>query len=437
MQAVIALAVIRRWAPLLVAAALVSLLAVPASASAGFADDFAVSVAHPEGNSGKDWVEPYFVKLSLATKETGEPDHAGYPGGHSAWISWHFHEDTDVQARACGAKEADLVIAVYTGTAVNELTEVASQGEETEAGCAVVRFDAEEGVTYRIAVDAKSSPGTTAMDFWMESFAPNDDFADATVVSTIPSTMEVDPQLATTEPGEPDHPGNGDGNSVWYRWTPWKSGFARIYNCVYWSGSSIAVYTGSSLGRLDLVASGKGGGPCSEPIEPRFHVKAGTTYSIAVEGHAEKTWKLVTAFGWVPRRFLAVTRSGSGGGTVASDPVGIDCGGTCQAGYYWGPNVNDRPSVTLSAIPDPGSTFVGWSGEGCSGASPTCDLSLKETATTVDAEFQALPSLLATPPVPTPSAPLKPKRKKPQCAKHKKSGKKVAKASKRRRACKR
>lgn len=57
---------------------------------------------------------------------------------------------------------------------------------------------------------------------------------------------------------------------------------------------------------------------------------------------------------------LTVTKSRTGNGTIASNPVGINCGATCTANYDPG------TMVTLSATPDPGSTFTGWSG-GCSG----------------------------------------------------------------------
>jgi len=58
---------------------------------------------------------------------------------------------------------------------------------------------------------------------------------------------------------------------------------------------------------------------------------------------------------------LSVTKDGSGGGTVTSDPARINCGGTCSAGF------DEGSTVTLTAAPDADSDFAGWSGN-CSGA---------------------------------------------------------------------
>jgi len=58
---------------------------------------------------------------------------------------------------------------------------------------------------------------------------------------------------------------------------------------------------------------------------------------------------------------LILTKSGTGAGTVISSPEGINCGSTCQIAYAGG------SSVTLTANPSSGSTFIGWSGGGCSG----------------------------------------------------------------------
>jgi hypothetical protein len=50
----------------------------------------------------------------------------------------------------------------------------------------------------------------------------------------------------------------------------------------------------------------------------------------------------------------------SGGGTVSSVPAGIDCGATCDASF------GEGTEVTLTATPQPGAVFMGWSGA-CSG----------------------------------------------------------------------
>lgn len=41
---------------------------------------------------------------------------------------------------------------------------------------------------------------------------------------------------------------------------------------------------------------------------------------------------------------------------MADDPAGIDCGTTCSACFA------EATTVTLTAAPNAGSTFMGWSG---------------------------------------------------------------------------
>lgn len=199
----------RLWAPLLTAAALVVLLAIPAAASATLHDDFAESAADVS-YTGKEWGEVFPANLSPATKETGEPNHAGFAGGHSVWTSWQIFDNATVQVKACGAKGADLLIAVYTGSAVNALTELASDNEENEAGCVTADFEAEAEGVYRFAVDAKSSPGTSPVTFRIAQYAPNDDFANAVVLPELPTTEKVDTRLATSEAEEPAAAGSGN-----------------------------------------------------------------------------------------------------------------------------------------------------------------------------------------------------------------------------------
>jgi Tol biopolymer transport system component len=70
-----------------------------------------------------------------------------------------------------------------------------------------------------------------------------------------------------------------------------------------------------------------------------------------------------------PQRQIAVNKSGGGGGLVTSAPTGISCGASCSAFY------DDGTQIVLTADPNPGSTFAGWSGGGCSGTG-TCTVTL-------------------------------------------------------------
>jgi len=80
------------------------------------------------------------------------------------------------------------------------------------------------------------------------------------------------------------------------------------------------------------------------------------------------------------RRFpLAVSKAGSGAGTVTSSPAGIDCGTDCSETY------NLNTSVTLTAAPDVNSNFTGWSGGGCAGTGQ-CIVTV-DTAKSVTATF--------------------------------------------------
>ena len=68
---------------------------------------------------------------------------------------------------------------------------------------------------------------------------------------------------------------------------------------------------------------------------------------------------------------LSVTTAGTGSGSIASTPAGINCGAACSVGYTSG------TQVTLVAVPVAGSTFAGWSGA-CTGTGP-CTVAMTAT----------------------------------------------------------
>jgi uncharacterized repeat protein (TIGR02543 family) len=95
-------------------------------------------------------------------------------------------------------------------------------------------------------------------------------------------------------------------------------------------------------------------------------------------------------------RTLTVTNAG--GGTVTSSPAGINCGSDCTETYNFDPPSFPAVHVTLTATPDVGKIFIGWSGD-CSGTG-TCQVTMSNnrsvTATFTDATFTLSASLAGT-----------------------------------------
>jgi hypothetical protein len=103
-----------------------------------------------------------------ATKQSGEPDHAGDPGGASVWYSWTAPATGSIRLSAQGNWFQPLVT-IYAGSTLSGLTPLASAAPF--GGMEGVPVTA--GTTYRIAVDGKRDPDTEEADtafFWMMLF---------------------------------------------------------------------------------------------------------------------------------------------------------------------------------------------------------------------------------------------------------------------------
>ncbi|MET0665335.1 MAG: hypothetical protein ABW008_07235, partial [Acidimicrobiales bacterium] len=91
----------------------------------------------------------------FATKQAGEPDHAGDDGGASVWYRLRVNHNRIVRISTRGS-DFDTLLAVYRGPDVRHLV-VVRQNDDVDLAnndlTSLVQFPAQAGVTYRIAVD--------------------------------------------------------------------------------------------------------------------------------------------------------------------------------------------------------------------------------------------------------------------------------------------
>ena len=95
-----------------------------------------------------------------ATKQDGEPIHAGNAGGASIWYRWVPTGSGQVTIDTFGSN-FDTLLAVYTGSSLGSLTSVASN-DDTGGLQSQVSFAAAAGTIYQIAVDGFNG-GTGAL----------------------------------------------------------------------------------------------------------------------------------------------------------------------------------------------------------------------------------------------------------------------------------
>jgi photosystem II stability/assembly factor-like uncharacterized protein len=89
---------------------------------------------------------------TAATKETGEPDHAGDFGGRSIWFKWVATASGLATFDTFGS-DFDTLLAVYSGSSLPGLVSLGSNDDAAGGLQSSVTFSATAGATYWIAVD--------------------------------------------------------------------------------------------------------------------------------------------------------------------------------------------------------------------------------------------------------------------------------------------
>ena len=246
-----------------------------------------------------------------ATKELGERDHLGNPGGSSVWYSWtapaagrvtlttnelapyapsssgdggsfwSFSMGTGGWPLTCG-NEIDQnpppvfypVFAAYTGTAVDALTPANNLPMSLDAFPDGVEFDAVKGRTYQIAFDGNmGTAGEIPLYLALTTPAANNNFYKRIPLHGVSVVATSYNAGATHQPGEPVF-GASAGKTVWWIWTAPVGGTVAIDLGGSDYSFPVAVFTGLAPASLQTVAEGSGG--------LAFQAVRGKTYQIAV-----------------------------------------------------------------------------------------------------------------------------------------------------------
>lgn len=220
-----------------------------------------------------------------ASRQKGEPKHTGAQGGGSLW--WK------IQPRTSGyltidtlGSSIDTLLSLYQGATLETLTEITGNDDISASikQSRVSRFAVEPGTQYLLAVDGKNRVrGPIRLNLALEAVALYDHFADGKPVSSNSWTETRSNAGYSFESGEPAHAGQEAARSVWYRWTPSVTGTATVDTRGSALDTRLAVYLGSSVNNLRLLAQNDNDAG-RKTSRVQFGVRAGENYAIAVDG---------------------------------------------------------------------------------------------------------------------------------------------------------
>lgn len=243
-----------------VGAVLLLALLAPAGALAAPANDDFASATPVTSLPFSDAVD-----TAGATIEAGEPQFCHFVE-NSVWYAIIPSADATLTAASTGTSWSQLSVYRQDGSGLGGLSFMGCENFSFEPVVARVKA----GETYYVQGSTLfGSTGQLRIAINEVQPPPNDDFADAKPIGSVPFDDEPLLTAATAEDGEPSACAGAGQKTVWYAFTPSKTDSYRVSRS--WGFLPLAVYTGHSLASLEQVA-------CASWSSAIFRAQAGTTY---------------------------------------------------------------------------------------------------------------------------------------------------------------
>jgi hypothetical protein len=233
-------------------------------------------------------VDVGFVEIVTAIAATSAADDPTcFGNGPTIWYTFTPLWNTRVEANTFASGDVyNTTLSVYVG-ARGALTQIACNDDAAGTQQSQIIFDAVAGQTYYFMIGSSGSGPARDTAFSLIQGPPpppaNDNFAAVARVAALPFDGSIDTTSATMEPGEPTPAcvqsyGLTLDHTVWYAFTPRRSGpiTARVLSGP--TPAVIAAYTGGGLASLTPVGERCLGDPLT------FRARAGTTYYLQVGG---------------------------------------------------------------------------------------------------------------------------------------------------------
>jgi outer membrane protein assembly factor BamB len=141
--------------------------------------------------------------------------------------------------------------------------------------------DAKSGLAGKTATGGRLNLATALRSTDSRPF--NDDFAARSLFVGETGVARNAAQSSTREAGEPVHAGTAGSGSLWWTWTPTRSGSFTLTTADSGVDTLLAVYTGANLASLTQVAANDDESASLKTSKVAFNAVAGTTYQIAVD----------------------------------------------------------------------------------------------------------------------------------------------------------
>ena len=172
-----------------------------------------------------------------ATREAGEPNHAGFTGDKSVWYSWLSPVNGQITIDTIGSN-FDTTLAVYTGAALNQLVNIAANDDivNGQNKASRVQFNITAGTNYRIAVDGWNGEYGNITLNW-----------NATGVVPTPTPTPT----PTPNPSPTPRPSPPCLDDLWTATDTTNAPLARREQTAVWTGTEMIVWGGWNDGPLN------------------------------------------------------------------------------------------------------------------------------------------------------------------------------------------